>query len=79
MNRQGKPWFKAVNLVNPHDVMFYNTDVPGQSVQANPKTLMDIAREPDRAPYGQRWDIRLPKSRHEPFDRKGRPPAHKEY
>ena len=26
---QGKPWFLAVNLVNPHDVMFYNTDRPG--------------------------------------------------
>ena len=27
--REGKPWFLAVNLVNPHDVMFYNTDAPG--------------------------------------------------
>ena len=26
---QGKPWFLAVNLVNPHDVMFYDTDAPG--------------------------------------------------
>ncbi len=26
---QGKPWFLAVNLVNPHDVMFYDTDEPG--------------------------------------------------
>ncbi len=27
--KQGKPWFLAVNLVNPHDIMFYNTDQPG--------------------------------------------------
>ena len=30
---QRKPWFLAVNLVNPHDVMFYNTDRPGEPVQ----------------------------------------------
>jgi arylsulfatase len=79
MNLQGKPWFQAVNLVNPHDVMFYNTDTPGQNIQGNPKTLMNIAREPDRTPYQQQWDIQLPTSRRERFDKKGRPPAHKEY
>ncbi len=79
MNRQGKPWFLAVNLVNPHDVMFYNTDAPGQNVQDKPKTLMDIAREPDSTLYRQQWGVRLPNSRHETFDKKGRPPAHREY
>ena len=79
MNQQGKPWSLAVNFVNPHDVMFYNTDAPGQKVQSNPKTLMSIAREPDTTLYRQQWDVRLPKSRHEPFDAKGRPPAHSDY
>ena len=27
------PWFLAVNLVNPHDVMFFDTDRPGEVVQ----------------------------------------------
>ena len=31
---QGKPWFLAVNLVNPHDIMFLDTDRPGGKVQA---------------------------------------------
>jgi arylsulfatase len=79
MNQQGKPWSLAVNFVNPHDVMFYNTDSPGQNVQNNPKTLMPIAREPETTLYRQQWDVRLPKSRHEPFDTKGRPPAHSDY
>ncbi len=79
MNQQGKPWFLAVNLVNPHDVMFYNTDAPGQNVQDVPKPLMGIAREPDVPLYRQQWDFRLPRSRHEPFDKKGRPPDHTEY
>ncbi len=29
LNAEGKPWFLSVGLVNPHDVMFYNTDLPG--------------------------------------------------
>ena len=79
MSQQGKPWFQAVNLVDPHDVMFYNTDVPGQHVQDNPKTLMSIAREPSTPFYQKQWDIGLPRSRHESFDKKGRPPAHREF
>lgn len=79
MIQQGKPWSLFVNLVNPHDVMFYNTDAPGQNVQANPKTLMPIARDPNTPIYQQQWDIRLPRSRHEPFTAKGRPPAHGDY
>ena len=31
--KESKPWFLAVNLVNPHDVMFYNTDGRAQPVQ----------------------------------------------
>ncbi len=79
MSQQGKPWSLAVNFVNPHDVMFYNTDAPGQNVQDNPKTLMPIAREPDIPLYRQQWDVRLPASRHEAFDKEGRPKAHGDY
>jgi len=79
-NKPGdKPWFLAVNLVNPHDVMFYNTDAPGENVQVVPKPLFSIARDPDTPLYRKQWDVPLPKSRHESFDKKGRPPAHKEY
>jgi arylsulfatase len=79
MSQQDKPWFQAVNLVNPHDTMFYNTDAPGQHVQNSPKPLIGLAREPNIPFYQKQWDVRLPKSRHEPFDKQGRPPAHQEY
>ena len=79
MSEEGKPWSLAVNLVNPHDVMFYNTDAPGQNVQSHPKTLMPITREPDTPLYRKQWDVQLPKSRHEPFNKKGRPSAHTDY
>jgi arylsulfatase len=78
-NKQGKPWFLAVNFVNPHDVMFYDTDSPGEHVQDDPRPLMSIEREPDTPLYQRRWDIRLPKSRHETFEAKGRPAAHLNY
>ncbi len=43
--REGKPWFLAVNLVNPHDVMFYDTDAPGTVVQAE-RGITHVARDP---------------------------------
>ena len=33
LNDENKPWFAAVNLVNPHDVMFIDTDEHGEQVQ----------------------------------------------
>jgi arylsulfatase len=79
MQQVGEPWFLAVNLVNPHDVMFYNTDAAGQNVQDDGTLLMKIERDPNVPLYRQQWDVSLPKSRHESFDAKGRPAAHKDY
>jgi arylsulfatase len=79
MQEQGKPWFLAANLVNPHDVMFYNTDGPGQAVQDDGRLLMKIAREPDVALYRDQWDVALPESRKQAFDAPGRPRAHWDY
>lgn len=79
MNQQGNPWFMAVNIVNPHDVMFYDTDTSEQNVQNVPEPLMNISKAPDVPLYQQQWEFELPKTRHQSFDEKGRPPAHKEY
>ena len=79
MNQRKEPWYLAVNIVNPHDVMFYNTDEPGRHVQDTPKPMSDLARDPDSQIYKQQWDIKLPRSRHEPFEKHGRPAAHMEY
>ena len=40
LGAEGKPWFLAVNLVNPHDVMFFDTDAPGAPMKphAGPRT-----------------------------------------
>jgi arylsulfatase A-like enzyme len=73
-----KPWFFAVNLVNPHDIMYYNTDLPGQSQQAG-MAMMRLNHEPVNALYQDQWEVILPESRKQPIREKGRPAAHHDY
>jgi arylsulfatase len=78
LTREGKPWFLAVNLVNPHDVMFYDTDEPGQPVQAR-NALTHLAGDPDHAMYKKQWDFELPASFSQPVNAPGRPAAHTDF
>lgn len=75
---EGKPWFLAVNLVNPHDVMFYDTDAPGTPVHAH-RGLGHVARDPVDPLYARKWDFKLPASHFQPLDAPGRPPAHRDF
>ncbi|MCC8189314.1 MAG: sulfatase-like hydrolase/transferase [Planctomycetes bacterium] len=85
LSRQGKPWFLAVNLVNPHDVMFIDTDQPDQPRQWQGSLnhggiSMNPAQPPDHELYRATWDsVPLPASRHQPLTEAGRPPAQLEY
>jgi arylsulfatase A-like enzyme len=81
LNAGGAPWFLAVNLVNPHDVMFVDTDEPGEREQWTGSAVgMHPAQPPDHPLYRAAWDdVPLPASRHQPWDAPGRPPAHREY
>lgn len=75
---QGKPWFLAVNLVNPHDIMFLDTDRPGERVQGR-DILGHIRPEPADPLYAKRWASDLPATYGEPLDARGRPRAHADY
>ena len=77
--QQGKPWFLSVNLVNPHDVMFFNTDAPGTDPVQEQRHLMPINRAPVHSLYQRSWDMPLPRSRSEAWDKPGRPRAHYNY
>jgi len=85
LNDQQKPWFAAINLVNPHDVMFIDTDEPGDKVQwKGPLDNEDHSLHPTQPPhnqiYQQSWgNYPLPANRHQALDEPGRPSAHKEY
>jgi arylsulfatase A-like enzyme len=73
-----KPWFLAVNLVNPHDVMFYDTDAPGTPVQSA-RGLTQVARDPLDPLYARQWDFELPSYHDQALDAPGRPPAHADF
>ncbi len=73
-----RPWFLAVNLVNPHDVMFYDTDAPGTPVQSA-RGLTHVARDPVDPLYARQWTFDLPRSHDQPLDAAGRPPAHRDF
>ena len=78
LREENKPWFMAVNLVNPHDVMYYNTDRPGQNEQSG-MAMLHINHEPSNTVYQQNWDVTLPDSRSQAIDEPGRPTAHLDY
>lgn len=78
LHQENKPWFLAVNLVNPHDVMYYNTDLPGQTQQAA-GVMMSLNWDPNHPIYQEQWEVRLPESRNQSWQESGRPPAHLNY
>ncbi len=76
---EGKPWALFVSLVNPHDIMYFNTDLPGQQVQDTGRLMMHAARAPEHAHFKATWKEPLPKSLGQPLNAPGRPPAHGEF
>ncbi|RSV14246.1 MULTISPECIES: sulfatase-like hydrolase/transferase [Sphingomonas] len=85
LRRAGRNWFLALNLVNPHDVMFIDTDRPDEQVQWTGAineggVSMNPAQPPENELYKAEWaDVPLPANRHQRFDEPGRPQAHAEY
>ncbi|HEY7805462.1 MAG TPA: sulfatase-like hydrolase/transferase [Orrella sp.] len=79
MASEKQPWFLAVNLVNPHDVMWVDTDKPGDDAQRK-QAMLPIAPVPKDKNYTQEWnDIALPQTWQQPLDAPGRIPAHRIY
>mgnify|MGYP003599875304 FL=1 len=79
LRTKGQPWYLAVNLVNPHDTMYFDSDVGAENIQGK-RHALPIARAPDDELYRATWDsVPLPANRHQPFDAPGRPKAHLYY
>jgi len=79
LRAKGQPWYLAVNFVNPHDVMYFNSDLPAENIQGK-SHKMPISRAPDDRLYQAIWDDHpLPASRHQSFDAPGRPKGQKLY
>lgn len=79
LRAKGQPWYLAVNFVNPHDTMYFDSDIGTEDIQGK-KHALGIARAPDDELYRATWDkVPLPGNRHQPFDAIGRPLAHLYY
>lgn len=76
LDAENNPWFMAVNLVNPHDVMYYNTDLPGQPAKQAETAMMHLNREHATKQFSKQWNPKLPASRNQPVTGKDRPGAH---
>lgn len=75
LRAKGQPWYLAVNLVNPHDTMYFDSDTGAENIQGK-RHALPIARAPDDELYRATWDnVPLPPNRHQPFDAPGRPKA----
>ena len=71
---ESQPWFLAVNFINPHDIMYFDTD-DEEMVQV--RGMMSIFAEPDTPLYKQKWPTTLPASFSD--DLSGHPPAIQNY
>ncbi len=56
---QSQPWYLAVNFVNPHDIMYFDTD-DEEMVQV--RGMFPIFGAPDTPLYQQKWPTTLPAS-----------------
>ena len=79
LSDEGKPWCLFVSLVNPHDIMYFNTDAPGQKVQDTGHLMKHAAPAPSNEFYKATWDLPVPASLTQPFNAPGRPRAHGEF
>jgi arylsulfatase len=71
---RSQPWYLAVNFINPHDIMYFDTDAE-EMVQV--RGMFPIFDAPDTPLYQQRWPTTLPASFFD--DLSGQPPAVRNY
>ncbi len=69
-----QPWYLTVNFVNPHDVMYFDTD-DEEMVQV--KGTIPIFAAPDTPLYRQKWPTTLPGSFFDDLEQQ--PPAIRNY
>jgi arylsulfatase len=79
-NAAGQSFFLAVNLINPHDIMYYDTDTDGAAVQNTGTTTFAIEGAPANIIYETSYpEATIPDTWDQPLDDEGRVPAELEY
>ncbi len=59
---QGKPWYLAVNFINPHDIMFFDAEADPAGLKKAPSFFGPTLPEPGIPLYAKNWGFPLPKS-----------------
>ncbi len=77
--KKGEPFFMVMSLVNPHDIMFADTNIPGKTAAQKPFGPGLIGPAPKSPIYERRWDFKLPPSLTENLTAPGMPGAVAEY
>lgn len=75
---QKKPFFMVVSLLNPHDIMYADANIPGKVKVQKPKAPV-ILPPPSIANYEKQWKFSLSASLAEPLLGPGMPRALLEY
>jgi len=78
LRRSGTPWFMVLSFINPHDVLWTDANLPGESVQ-KPVSPTDVAAIPDDAAFEKDWEFPLWSTIDQPMRAPGRPAAHWEF
>lgn len=77
LNNEGKSFFLAVNFVNPHDVMYFDSD---ENPDHPRNSIMEISGAPADPVYAPTYPMSpIPASWNQPMDSVGRVQAHIEY
>lgn len=79
LNGKGQPWCLVISMINPHDIMYANANLPGETVQASSVQGTTLTPPPLNTIYDQHWEFPLSPSRLEAVDAPGRPSAQREY
>lgn len=76
--KQTKPFFMVLSLLNPHDIMYGDANLPG-TPQAQKPTAAVIFPPPANTLYAKRWQFTLPPTLNESLTAPGMPDALNEY
>jgi arylsulfatase A-like enzyme len=77
--KTGQPFFMVASLVNPHDIMYGDGNVPGQPEVQKPVVPSAVPPPPANSTYEKSWSFTLPASLDESLAVPGMPGALSEY
>ncbi len=78
LRKTGQPFFMVVSFVNPHDIMYADTNVPG-TPQVQKAVVNGVLTAPKNSLYGKRWDTAPSPTLQESLSALGMPAALTEY